>query len=116
LRQKQRARRISRCVPKMTMTNEAAEAITRSGAGLSGCWMARRLKLRATLTYNPKLKIRKGKLSSIFHRKVEPLTLTATHRLYRRATVQTSVTNVISKQRAAKAQIVFDNRGDSTEQ
>lgn len=103
-------------MPKITITNEAAEAITRSGTGLSACWMARMLKLRAMMTNNPKLKIRKGKLSSIFHRRVDPFSLTATQRLYRRTTVQTSVMNVISKQRAAKAQIVFDNHTDSTEQ
>jgi len=116
LRQKQRARRISRWVPKITIMKEAAEAIMRSGAGLSGCWMAMTLKLQETMTNNPKTKIRKGKLSSIFHRMVDPLSLTATHRLYRRLTVQTSVTKVISKATAANAKIVFDNHGESTEQ
>jgi len=103
---------ISRCVPKISSINEADEAMTRSGTGLPGVRMARTLKQQAIMTNAPKLKIRKGKLSSIFHRMVHPLSLTATHRLYKRVTVQTSVTIVISKAMAQNAKMVIDNHGD----
>jgi len=81
LRQKQMAFKMSVWVPKIIMTSEEADAMTKSGTGLSGDLIESRLKLSEIITNIPKAKIRSGKLNSMSHRSFEPLPRTATQRL-----------------------------------